>query len=127
MNPFPTRQPYFKLEAYVTRCHETNPEIYTKCYKLLYVKKNPTFSNCFHGVKLPLLSYPENGDEDDCKPRLLSCGHVYCTTCLLAVGRDNVISCPECQVQFLACSTCDSLFMKAVKTLHHARIECTME
>lgn len=39
MNPFPTRQPYFKLEANVTHCHETNPEINTKCYKLLYVKK----------------------------------------------------------------------------------------
>ncbi|XP_029967099.1 RING finger protein 17 [Salarias fasciatus] len=31
-------------------------------------------------------------------PRVLFCAHIYCTVCLQAIKRDNVIQCPECKV-----------------------------
>ncbi|RVE58226.1 hypothetical protein OJAV_G00207030 [Oryzias javanicus] len=41
---------------------------------------------------------PENKDEGNL-PRILTCGHIYCTNCLLSVQSDNVIRCPDCQVK----------------------------
>ncbi|XP_040913538.1 RING finger protein 17 [Toxotes jaculatrix] len=32
-------------------------------------------------------------------PRVLLCGHVYCTFCLLSIQCDSVIRCPECEVE----------------------------
>ncbi|XP_029315287.1 RING finger protein 17 [Cottoperca gobio] len=31
-------------------------------------------------------------------PRVLLCAHIYCTCCLLSIQDDNVIRCPECEV-----------------------------
>ncbi|XP_023806629.1 RING finger protein 17 isoform X2 [Oryzias latipes] len=39
---------------------------------------------------------PENEDEGNL-PRILACGHIYCTNCLLSIQSDNVIRCPGCQ------------------------------
>ncbi|KAM9347789.1 LOW QUALITY PROTEIN: RING finger protein 17 [Symphorus nematophorus] len=32
-------------------------------------------------------------------PRVLLCGHIYCTSCLLSIQHDSVIRCPECEVE----------------------------
>ncbi|XP_044072779.1 RING finger protein 17 isoform X2 [Siniperca chuatsi] len=32
-------------------------------------------------------------------PRVLLCGHIYCTCCLLSIQCDSVIKCPECEVE----------------------------
>ncbi|XP_029980184.1 RING finger protein 17 [Sphaeramia orbicularis] len=32
-------------------------------------------------------------------PRVLLCGHIFCTSCLLPIESGNVISCPECEVE----------------------------
>ncbi|KAF6717026.1 RING finger protein 17 [Oryzias melastigma] len=48
---------------------------------------------CEEGFKLP-----ENEDEGNL-PRILTCGHIYCTNCLLSIQSDNVIRCPDCQVE----------------------------
>ncbi|XP_027147115.1 RING finger protein 17 isoform X2 [Larimichthys crocea] len=42
---------------------------------------------------------PED-EADGNLPRVLSCGHIYCTTCLLSIQYDSVIRCPECEVEF---------------------------
>ncbi|XP_063744191.1 RING finger protein 17 isoform X1 [Eleginops maclovinus] len=40
---------------------------------------------------------PEDGVEGNL-PRVLLCSHIYCTSCLLSIQRDSVITCPECEV-----------------------------
>ncbi|XP_068602714.1 RING finger protein 17 [Brachionichthys hirsutus] len=47
------------------------------------------------------VSADEGADDDDDgnAPRLLLCGHIYCTSCLLSIEFDNVIACPECEVE----------------------------
>ncbi|KAM9342298.1 RING finger protein 17 [Pholidichthys leucotaenia] len=32
-------------------------------------------------------------------PRVLLCGHVYCTICLISIQCSNTITCPECEVE----------------------------
>ncbi|XP_074550284.1 RING finger protein 17 [Halichoeres trimaculatus] len=32
-------------------------------------------------------------------PRVLVCGHIYCTSCLLSIECDGTIVCPECEVE----------------------------
>ncbi|XP_059198689.1 RING finger protein 17 isoform X2 [Centropristis striata] len=32
-------------------------------------------------------------------PRVLLCAHIYCTACLLSIQCDNVIRCPDCEVE----------------------------
>ncbi|XP_034017974.1 RING finger protein 17 [Thalassophryne amazonica] len=32
-------------------------------------------------------------------PRLLLCGHIYCTSCLCTIECDRIIRCPECEVE----------------------------
>ncbi|XP_026150502.1 RING finger protein 17 [Mastacembelus armatus] len=32
-------------------------------------------------------------------PRVLLCGHIYCTSCLQSIQFDSVIKCPECEVE----------------------------
>ncbi|XP_072300260.1 RING finger protein 17 [Eucyclogobius newberryi] len=41
---------------------------------------------------------PED-DVDGNLPRMLLCGHIYCCPCLRPLEQDNVITCPECQVE----------------------------
>ncbi|XP_070831610.1 RING finger protein 17 [Chaetodon trifascialis] len=41
---------------------------------------------------------PEN-EVDGNLPRVLLCGHIYCTSCLLSIHRNSVIKCPECEVE----------------------------
>ncbi|XP_068593149.1 RING finger protein 17 [Cebidichthys violaceus] len=43
-------------------------------------------------------SLPEE-DVDGNLPRMLLCAHIYCTSCLLSIHHDGVISCPECEVE----------------------------
>lgn len=82
-----------------------------------------------------ILSFPENDEDDDCNlPRSLLCGHIYCTSCLLAIHRDTFIICPECQVKFLALSTCGRSCIKFVQSLRlvcmycmYVCIACAME
>lgn len=38
-------------------------------------------------------------DVDGNLPRVLLCGHIYCTSCLLSIQCDSVIRCPECEVK----------------------------
>ncbi|XP_019736348.1 RING finger protein 17 [Hippocampus comes] len=40
----------------------------------------------------------ENEAEDNL-PRTLMCGHIFCTSCLQSMECDNVIKCPECEVE----------------------------
>ncbi|XP_070694705.1 RING finger protein 17 [Pempheris klunzingeri] len=42
---------------------------------------------------------PEN-EVDGNLPRVLLCGHIYCTSCLVTNQCDNVIKCPECEVEW---------------------------
>ncbi|XP_045910588.1 RING finger protein 17 isoform X2 [Micropterus dolomieu] len=40
--------------------------------------------------------------EDDVEgnlPRVLLCGHIFCTSCLLSIQYDSAIKCPECEVE----------------------------
>ncbi|KAM3843082.1 RING finger protein 17-like [Diretmus argenteus] len=32
-------------------------------------------------------------------PRVIACGHIFCTACLCSLEIDNVIKCPECKVE----------------------------
>ncbi|XP_077436804.1 RING finger protein 17 isoform X2 [Vanacampus margaritifer] len=40
----------------------------------------------------------ENEAEDNL-PRTLVCSHIFCTSCLQSLERDNVVKCPECEVE----------------------------
>ncbi|XP_049584527.1 RING finger protein 17 isoform X2 [Syngnathus scovelli] len=40
---------------------------------------------------------PENQSEGNL-PRTLVCGHIFCTSCLESMNCDNVVQCPECEV-----------------------------
>ncbi|XP_073330079.1 RING finger protein 17 isoform X2 [Pagrus major] len=42
---------------------------------------------------------PEEDEVDGNLPRVLSCGHIYCTSCLMSIQCDSVITCPECEVE----------------------------
>nr|XP_046259663.1 RING finger protein 17 isoform X1 [Scatophagus argus] len=42
---------------------------------------------------------PEEDKVDSNLPRVLFCGHIYCTSCLLSIQCDDVIRCPECEVE----------------------------
>ncbi|KAM8749037.1 RING finger protein 17 isoform 2-T3 [Acanthopagrus schlegelii] len=44
-------------------------------------------------------SLPEEDEVDSNLPRVLSCGHIYCTSCLMSIQYDSVIRCPECEVE----------------------------
>ncbi|KAM7380101.1 hypothetical protein PAMP_003418 [Pampus punctatissimus] len=39
------------------------------------------------------------GDIDGNLPRVLLCGHIYCTSCLRSIECSGVISCPDCSVE----------------------------
>ncbi|XP_051260855.1 RING finger protein 17 [Dicentrarchus labrax] len=42
---------------------------------------------------------PDEDEVDRHLPRVLLCGHIYCTSCLLSIQCDSVIRCPECEVE----------------------------
>lgn len=39
-------------------------------------------------------------NDEDRKPRILNCGHTFCTKCLHNTREDNVINCPVCRKEF---------------------------
>ncbi|XP_034430715.1 RING finger protein 17 isoform X2 [Hippoglossus hippoglossus] len=45
-----------------------------------------------------VFTLPED-DTDGNLPRVLLCGHIFCTSCLLSIQCDGVIKCPECEVE----------------------------
>ncbi|XP_068185865.1 RING finger protein 17 [Antennarius striatus] len=46
-----------------------------------------------------LFTLPGDDDVDSNLPRLLLCGHIYCTSCLLFIESDRAIRCPHCEVK----------------------------
>ncbi|KAM3608198.1 uncharacterized protein V6R79_020824 [Siganus canaliculatus] len=42
---------------------------------------------------------PESDEGDSNLPRVLLCGHIFCTSCLLSIKSDNMIRCPHCEVE----------------------------
>ncbi|XP_035531967.1 RING finger protein 17 isoform X2 [Morone saxatilis] len=42
---------------------------------------------------------PDEDEVDRHLPRVLLCGHIYCTSCLLSIQCESVIRCPECEVE----------------------------
>lgn len=46
---------------------------------------------------IPACHFSE-GKGDGNPPRVLFCGHFFCTSCLLSLQSDGVIRCPECEV-----------------------------
>ena len=52
----------------------------------------------WHVLKyLSVLSCYEIYDDQNFLPRLLSCGHTFCSSCLENLLKNNSISCPECR------------------------------
>ncbi|XP_022595844.1 RING finger protein 17 [Seriola dumerili] len=45
-----------------------------------------------------VFTLPED-EVDGNLPRVLLCGHIYCTSCLRSIQCDTVITCPECEVK----------------------------
>ncbi|KAK2840140.1 hypothetical protein Q5P01_013880 [Channa striata] len=45
-----------------------------------------------------VFTLPED-EVDGNSPRVLLCGHIYCTSCLRQIQCDNIIKCPECEVE----------------------------
>nr|XP_020474573.1 RING finger protein 17 isoform X3 [Monopterus albus] len=45
-----------------------------------------------------VFSLPEEETEGN-PPRVLLCGHIYCTSCLESIEHEGVIKCPECEVE----------------------------
>uniref|UniRef100_A0A8D3C827 RING finger protein 17 n=1 Tax=Scophthalmus maximus TaxID=52904 RepID=A0A8D3C827_SCOMX len=41
----------------------------------------------------------EDDDAESNVPRVLLCGHIFCTSCLQSIQLDGVIRCPECEVK----------------------------
>ncbi|XP_035507554.2 RING finger protein 17 isoform X2 [Scophthalmus maximus] len=41
----------------------------------------------------------EDDDAESNVPRVLLCGHIFCTSCLQSIQLDGVIRCPECEVE----------------------------
>ncbi|XP_065818266.1 RING finger protein 17 [Labrus bergylta] len=57
---------------------------------------NPSAAIC--GLCGEAYALPED-EVDGNLPRVLLCGHIYCTSCLLSIECDSTISCPDCEVE----------------------------
>lgn len=57
----------------------------------------------FKGTKTKFIPFffPTEDDIPGNLPRVLLCGHIYCTFCLQSLECDSVIRCPECEVKIV--------------------------
>ncbi|XP_015234378.1 PREDICTED: RING finger protein 17 [Cyprinodon variegatus] len=53
-------------------------------------------NSCGEAFKLPDVS-DEKADEN--LPRMLLCGHIFCTNCLVSIQHEGVIICPDCEIK----------------------------
>ncbi|KAF0026789.1 hypothetical protein F2P81_021526 [Scophthalmus maximus] len=52
-----------------------------------------------HGLSPTTGQLTEDDDAESNVPRVLLCGHIFCTSCLQSIQLDGVIRCPECEVE----------------------------
>ncbi|KAG7240410.1 hypothetical protein INR49_026981, partial [Caranx melampygus] len=45
-----------------------------------------------------VFTLPED-EVDGNLPRVLQCGHIYCTSCLRSIQCDKFVTCPKCEVE----------------------------
>lgn len=88
------KMPLFLVDEKVLYPFRVNVILYSKCVFFSF----QTAMACAEVSECPLCWLCcEIYDDQNFLPRLLSCGHTFCSSCLENLLKNNSISCPECR------------------------------